>query len=151
MRRGLISRGLMMLCMFLMGGDFVGVKIDMSGLEDFAHGLEAVQKGLQTFDADFMRSEFAKFVEINAADPNFPYDTGDMLNAFRLGPVRQRPGGGLTKADWENLAEYASFVNDGTQFIAPRRFWQKAFHTLTSEQGKRYAQAFSKFFDEVSK
>jgi len=123
----------------------VGVKIDMSGLLDFAHGLEAVQKGLQAFDADFMRSEFEKFVEINAADPDFPQDTGTMLNAFNLSEILS--GDGLTIADWENLAEYASFVNDGTQFIAPRRFWQKALHRLTSEQGRRYAAAFSNFFD----
>ena len=123
----------------------MSVKIDLSELEAFTNSINEVQEALPAFDADFMRKKFEQFIHINAADPDFPYDTGHMLNSFNMSEILQ--DGGLTMAEWQNLAEYAGFVNYGTVHITPRYFWEKALNALQSEEGKRYAELFATFFD----
>ena len=122
----------------------MAIEINLSGLENLVENLTITKSALPAFDAAYMTSEFDEFVDINASDPNFPDDTGDMLNAFNMTtPTREV---GVTRARWENLAEYASFVNDGTIHISPRYFWQKGMSEAEEQRESRYQDKFAEKF-----
>ena len=120
----------------------MGIKVDSSGLSDFENMLEDIKSGMGDFNAEFLSEEFGVFVD--KVVPHTPVDTGDMMNAYREGEIRQ--SGGNVEQEWSNEAKYASFVNDGTIHISPRYFWQKGMSEAEEQRESRYQDKFAEKF-----
>ncbi|MCL2225578.1 MAG: hypothetical protein FWB96_11490 [Defluviitaleaceae bacterium] len=121
------------------------LKMDLSGLDAIITMCDNAKAELPKMDADFMKYEWHEFVKTaQEIIEKEAYDTGYMQGAFRLTDLNQLNG--ITEADWNNIAEYATFNNYGfTHYISGKKipgvfWWERAFSALENESAKRYAE-----------
>ena len=81
------------------------LKLDLSGLQSLQSAVTTMKNSIPYIFASFLHTEFQKFIQVNAANPDFPYKTGDLLNSISMSEIRQAAG--LTAAEWSFLVEYA--------------------------------------------
>jgi len=119
--------------------------MDLSGLESIVTMCDGVKSELPKMNAEYLRQEWYRFLDfVLPMVLEEAYDTGHMANRFEMSDVRQKDG--LTEADWENLAEYASFNNYGfTHHISGEKipgvfWWERAFSSLGKESASRYSE-----------
>ena len=120
------------------------LSVDLSGLESLLNTVNDIQRNIPEIFASFLKSEFGKFIESNASNPDFPYKTGDMLNSINMSYIRQSAG--ITEADWSFLVDYASYVNYGTSRITPQYFNEKAINEVELQQEQRFNDLLEKVF-----
>jgi len=122
----------------------MSAKADLSGLEDFIATLEGALDAIPTINKDFIGSGiYDQFLE--EATRISPYDTGELVNSYNMtDPVQT---GSKTRADFENLAEHASFPNYGTSKQPPQYFWERSMQFAKTGMEQRYQQKFSEKFE----
>lgn len=116
--------------------------MDLSGLDVIIDMCDNVKTELPKMDAEYLQREWYKFLDFVLE--YIPYDTGNMANSFKMSDILQKNG--LTEADWENIAEYASFNNYGFthywsgNFIDGVFWWEGTFALLKTDAAKRYSE-----------
>lgn len=124
----------------------MGMTLDLSGLEGLVAGLEEVADSINEINLDFMKEEWGVFLE--KVKPLTPEDSGFMKNeGYQLGHIEFL--GNITQADWANVASYSSYVNDGTVFIAPLKFWQLGMWQAEQGRDQRYQVKFAEEFEKI--
>ena len=126
--------------------------MDLSGLEAFIDGLEDIIDSINEINLDFMKEEWGIFVE--KVKPLTPYDYSKPSGEFHMRDDGYQLGhieflGTITQADWKNIAPYASYVNDGTVFIAPFKFWQLGMWQAEQGREQRYQVKFLEEYEKI--
>jgi len=121
----------------------MGIKVDLSGLEDFAEMLQNAIGEIPEINSEFINDEFEHFKQI--AVQKTPKDTGHLAESYKAGEVRQ--SGTQTEQDWKNTAHYAKFVNSGTVHQAPQYFWEKSENQAKEGREGRYQEKIAELFE----
>jgi len=119
-------------------------KYDTDSLEAFAARLAAAKEAIPALNADFMRTDmYEPFLDEVASLS--PYESGDLINNFNMTETKR--DGDTVRADFESLAQHASFVNYGTRHQAPTYFWERGMNRMKQGLEARYQEKFAKLFD----
>ncbi|MCL1788350.1 MAG: hypothetical protein FWG38_10235 [Defluviitaleaceae bacterium] len=132
----------------------MGVKVNVSGLMDFADLLGDVVESMPDTNKAFLEGEFAVFKE--KAEGYTREKTGNLKGSFTAGEVRQ--DGAETSQDWENDAIYATWIDQGKRYdprsgqmiylknSEPDYFWEKGYNAAEIGREKRYQDTLADKF-----
>jgi len=132
----------------------MNVKINMSGLSEFANLLGSIADHVPEMNNEFIKESWDEFKK-TAVDATRDL-SGELQDSFQMSEVRQSDS--ATEADFMNTSIYATWINDGSRYDPrnnnviylknpPDYFWEAGLRQMNATQEQRYQRKLASKFE----